>query len=104
MERVHQLVYYDPVLRWPEIAGKIDKPEHVVLKLRQVEVLHKQGMAITDVVRQFGATVQMSYRGHNQHGGMSRDQLKPLKELEAMTSCVGSDAWLYAVSYPLCYR
>lgn len=30
------------------MAGKRDKPEDVVLKLRQVEVLQGQGMAIAD--------------------------------------------------------
>jgi transposase-like protein len=65
------------------MAGKRDKPEDVVLKLRQVEVLQGQGMAIADAVRQIGVTVQTYYRWRKQYGGMSRDQLKRLKELEA---------------------
>ena len=65
------------------MAGKRDKPEDVVLKLRQVEVLQGQGMAIADAVRQIGVTVQTSYRWRKKYGGMSRDQLKRLKELEA---------------------
>ncbi len=40
------------------MAGKRYKPEDVVLKLRQVEVLQEQGMAIADAVRQIGVTVQ----------------------------------------------
>ena len=36
------------------MAGKRDKPEEIVLKLRQVEVLHGQGMAIADAVRRIG--------------------------------------------------
>ena len=65
------------------MAGKRDKPEDVVLKLRQVEVLQGQGMAIADAVRQIGVTVQTCYCWRKQYGGMSRDQLKRLKELEA---------------------
>lgn len=55
----------------------------MVLKLRQVEVLQWQGMAIADAVRQIAVTVQTYYRLRNQYGRMSRDQLKRLKELEA---------------------
>ena len=34
-------------------------------------------------MRQIGVTVQTYYRWRKQYGGMSRDQLKRLKELEA---------------------
>ncbi len=33
------------------MAGKRDKPEDIVLKLRHLEVLQGQGMAISDVPR-----------------------------------------------------
>ena len=65
------------------MGGKRYKLEDVVLKLRQVEVLQGQGMAIADAVRQIGVTVQTCYCWRKQYGGMSRDQLKRLKELEA---------------------
>jgi len=64
------------------MAGKRDKPEEIVLKLRQVEVLQGQGKSIADVVRQIGVTQQTYYRWRKEYGGMSRDQLKRLKELE----------------------
>ncbi len=67
------------------MAGKRDKPEDVVLKLRQVEVLQGQGMVIADAVRQIGVTVQTYYRWRKEYGGMSRDQLKRLKELEVQS-------------------
>ena len=65
------------------MAGKRDKPEDVVLKLREVEVLQGQGMGIAEAVRQIGVSQQTYYRWRKQYGGMSRDQLKRLKELEA---------------------
>jgi putative transposase len=65
------------------MAGKRDKPEEIVLKLRQVEVLQGQGSSIADAVRQIGVTQQTYYRWRKEYGGMSRDQLKRLKELEA---------------------
>ncbi len=64
------------------MAGKRDKPEDIVLKLRQVEVLHGQGMAVCDAVRQIGVTEPTYCRWRKQYGGMSRDQLKRLEELE----------------------
>lgn len=65
------------------MAGKREKPEDIVLKLRQVEVLQGQGSSVQEAVRQIGVTVQTYYRWRKQYGGMSRDQLKRLKELEA---------------------
>ena len=44
------------------MAGKRDKPEEIVVKLRQVEVLQGQGMSVAEAVRQIGVTVQ-TYRG-----------------------------------------
>lgn len=65
------------------MVGKREKPEDIVLKLRQVEVLQGQGSSVQEAVRQIGVTVQTYYRWRKQYGGMSRDQLKRLKELEA---------------------
>ncbi len=68
------------------MAGKREKPEDIVLKLRQVEVLQGQGSSVQEAVRQIGLTVQTYYRWRKQYGGMSRDQLKRLKELETENS------------------
>jgi putative transposase len=76
------------------MAGKREKPEDIVLKLWQVEVLQGQGKSVSKAVRQIGVTVQtygrwrkglaMSAIGPTTMatGGMGRDQLKRLKELE----------------------
>jgi putative transposase len=64
------------------MAGKRDKPEEIVAKLRQVEVLQGQGQSISDAVRQIGVTQQTYYRWRKQYGGMGRAQLRRLKELE----------------------
>jgi transposase-like protein len=65
------------------MAGKRDKPEEIVLKLRQVEVLQGQGKSVQEAVRQIGVTVQTYDRWRKEYGGLSRDQLKRLKELDA---------------------
>ena len=64
------------------MAGKREKPEDIVLKLRQVEVLQGQGKSVQEAVRQIGVTVQTYYRWRKEYGGMNRDQLKRLKVLE----------------------
>ena len=64
------------------MAGKREKPEDIVSKLRQVEVLQGQGMTVADAVRKIGVSEQTFYRWRKQYGGMNRGQLKRLKELE----------------------
>ena len=64
------------------MAEKREKPEEIVLKLRQVEVLHGQGMTVAEAVRQIGVTQQTFCRWRKLYGGMGRSQLKRLKELE----------------------
>ena len=50
--------------------------------MRQVEVLQGQGQSIADAVRQIGVTQQTYYRWRKRYGGMGREQLRRLKELE----------------------
>jgi len=64
------------------MAGKREKPEEIVSKLRQAEVLQGQGATIAEAVRQIGVTQQTFYRWRKQYGGMQRSQLVRLKELE----------------------
>ena len=65
-----------------EIATKRHKPEEIVTKLRQVEVLIGQGMARIDAIREIGVVEQTYYRWRKLYGGMGRDQVKELKRLQ----------------------
>jgi putative transposase len=59
------------------------KPEEIVTKLRQVEVLVGQEMARIDAIRQIGITEQTYYRWCKQYGGMGTpNQLKELIRLQ----------------------
>jgi len=58
------------------------KPEEIVTKLRQVEVLCGQGMLRIDAIRQVHITEQTFYRWRKQYGGMGTDRLKELKRLQ----------------------
>jgi putative transposase len=60
---------------------KRHKPEEIVTKLRQVEVLAGQGMARVDAIRQISITEQTYYSWRKQYGGMGTDQLKELRRL-----------------------
>ncbi len=64
------------------MARKRFKPEEIVAKLRQVEVLQSQGMAVADAIRQIGVTEVTYYRWRKEYGGMRTGQLKRLKVLE----------------------
>ena len=64
------------------MARKRHKPEEIVAKLRQVEVLQSQGMSAADAIRQIGVTEVTYYRWRRGYGGMKAVQLKRLKELE----------------------
>ena len=64
------------------MAIKRNKPEEIVTKLRQVEVLVGQGKARIDAIREIGVVEQTYYRWRKQYGGMGTDQLKELKRLQ----------------------
>ena len=61
---------------------KIYKPEEIVAKLRQVEVLTAQGKPVAEAIRSIGVTEVTYYRWRNEYGGLKGDQVKRLKELE----------------------
>ena len=58
------------------------KPEEIVSKLRQVEVLMGQGVSRLDAIRQIGVVEQTYYRWRKQFGGMGVGQLTELKRLQ----------------------
>ncbi len=58
------------------------KPEEIVAKLRQVDVLVSQGTSMADAIRQIGVSEVTFYRWRQEFGGLKTDQVKRLKELE----------------------
>jgi putative transposase len=62
---------------------KHHKPEEIVAKLRQVDVLISQGRSVADAVRSIGVTEVTYYRWRQEFGGLKSDQVKRLKDLEA---------------------
>ena len=64
------------------MARKRHKPEEIVAKLRQVEVLTSQGQSVADAIRSIGVTEVTYYRWRQEFGGLKSDQVKRLKDLE----------------------
>ena len=61
---------------------KRHRPEEIVTKLRQVEVLVGQGLSRIDAIREVQITEQTFYRWRKQYGGMGTVQLRELKRLQ----------------------
>ena len=62
---------------------KHHKPEEIVAKLRQVDVLVSQGKSVADSIRAIGVTEVTYYRWRQEYGGLRSDQVKRMKDLEA---------------------
>jgi len=58
------------------------KPEEIISKLRQVDVLTSQGKTVAEAIRSIGVTEVTYYRWRQEYGGLKSDQVKRLKELE----------------------
>ena len=64
------------------MARKSYKPEEIVAKLRQVDVLSSQGQNVAAAIRSIGVSEVTYYRWRQEYGGLKSDQVKRLKELE----------------------
>ena len=64
------------------MGTKKHKPEEVVAKLRQVDVLVSQGQSAADAIRGIGVTEVTYYRWRKEFGGLKSDQVRRMKELE----------------------
>ena len=58
------------------------KPEQIINKLREAEVLLSQGSTVGEASRKLGVTEQAYYRWRKEYGGMRVEQVKRLQELE----------------------
>jgi len=64
------------------MARRVHRPEQIINKLREAEVLISQGATIGEASRQIGVTEQTYYRWRKEYGGLRVEQAKRLKELE----------------------
>ena len=66
------------------MGAKRYKPEEIISKLREAEVLLAEGVSVGEVVRRLGVTQVTYYRWRKEYGGMKVDQAKRLKDLESV--------------------
>ena len=64
------------------MARKHHKPEEIVGKLRQVEILVGQGKPVAEAIRMIGVMEPTYYRWRAEYGGLKLDQVRRLKQLE----------------------
>jgi putative transposase len=64
------------------MSRKRHKPEEIVAKLRQVDVLTGQGTSVAEAIRAIGVTEVTYYRWRQEYGGLKSDQIRRMKELE----------------------
>ena len=54
----------------PNMARKRHKPEEIIAKLRQVDVLTGQGRSISEAVKTIAVTETTNFRWRSEYGGM----------------------------------
>ncbi len=62
------------------------KPEQIIKKLREAEVLFSNGELVEQVCRKLGISDVTYYRWRKEYSGMKVEQAKRLKELEQENS------------------
>lgn len=65
------------------MAKKRYRPEEIISKLREADILIGQGHTVAHAIKSIGVTEVTYYRWRQEYGGMSTSQVKRLKELEA---------------------
>jgi putative transposase len=58
------------------------RPEEIIAKLREAEVLIGQGKKVPEAVKAIGISEVSYYRWRKEYGGLTVSQAKRLKELE----------------------
>ena len=64
------------------MSRKRYRPEEIIAKLREAEVLLGQGKRVPEMLKVLGISEVTYYRWRKEYGGMNVSQAKRLKELE----------------------
>ena len=62
--------------------GKRHKPEEIIGKLGEAEIVLAQGGTTADACRRIGVAEQTYYRWRKEYGGLKTDQARRMKDLE----------------------
>ena len=64
------------------MSRKRPKPEEIVAKLRQADVLVGQGQSVAEAIRTIGVSEVTYYRWRKEFGGLKTNQVRRMKDLE----------------------
>ena len=64
------------------MGRKMYKPEEIIGKLREAEILLGQGHTVGEASRKLGISEYTYYRWRKEYGGLRIEQAKRLKEIE----------------------
>ena len=64
------------------MPSKRYRPEDILFKLREADILISQGKTVAETIRVLGISDVSYYRWRKEYGGMTTSQVKRLKELE----------------------
>jgi len=64
------------------MAKKRYRPEEIISKLREADILVGQGHTVAQAIKSIGVSEVTYYRWRQEYGGMTTSQAKRLKELE----------------------
>jgi hypothetical protein len=74
--------FFDRSGRKAAMSRKLYRPEEIIAKLRQAEVLLGEGKTLLEVVKVLGIHEVTYYRWRKEYGGLKVSQARRLKELE----------------------
>ena len=64
------------------MPAKKHKPEEIIGKLREVEIMLGQGGTTAEACRRIAVSEQTYYRWRKEYGGLQVDQARKMKDLE----------------------
>jgi transposase-like protein len=64
------------------MPSKKHKPEEIMGKLREVEIVLAQGASTAEACRRIAVSEQTDYRWRKEYGGLKTDQARRMKDLE----------------------
>jgi putative transposase len=64
------------------MPSKKHKPEEIIGKLREVEIVLAQGASTAKACRRIAVSEQTYYRWRKEYGGLKTDQARRMKDLE----------------------
>jgi transposase-like protein len=73
------------------MPSKKHKPEEIIGKLREVEIVLAQGASTAEACRRIGVSEQTYYRWRKEYGGLKTDQARRMKDLEKETTAAPGD-------------